>query len=63
MYQRSTSRGGVLRDRAGIARFLDGLELVEPGLVWVSQWRPGELGDGGADPERIAMLAAVARKP
>jgi hypothetical protein len=63
VYQRSTSRGGALRDRPGIARFLDGLDLVEPGLVWVSQWSPGELADGGADPQRIAMLAAVARKP
>jgi hypothetical protein len=63
VYRRSTSRGGALRDRAGIARFLTGLALVEPGLVWVSQWRGGDLGDGGADPERISMLAAVARKP
>lgn len=63
VYQRSTSRGGALRDRAGIARFLAGLDLVEPGLVWVSQWRGGELVDAGADPQRIAMLAAVARKP
>ena len=63
VYRRSTARGGALRDRAGIARFLAGLEPVEPGLVWVSQWRPGSLADAGPQPERIAMLAAVARKP
>jgi hypothetical protein len=63
VYQRSTSRGGGLRDRAAIERFFDGLELVEPGLVWISEWRAGEAADAGPDPERIALLAGVARKP
>ena len=31
----------TLRDRAQVARFFDGLELVEPGLVRVPEWRPG----------------------
>ncbi len=30
----------TLRDRAGVARLFDGFELVEPGVVRVSQWRP-----------------------
>jgi S-adenosyl methyltransferase len=30
----------TLRDRAQVARFFDGLELVEPGLVRVPEWRP-----------------------
>ncbi len=63
VYQRSSARGGGLRDRAAIERFFDGLELVEPGLVWMSQWRPGELADVGPNPEWIAGLAGVARKP
>jgi hypothetical protein len=63
VYQRSSSRGGGLRDRAAIERFFDGLELVEPGLVWMSQWRGGELADAGPHPEWIAGLAGVARKP
>jgi hypothetical protein len=29
-----------MRDRAQVTRFFDGLELVEPGLVRVQQWRP-----------------------
>jgi len=29
-----------LRDRADVARFFDGLELVEPGVVPLPQWRP-----------------------
>ena len=30
----------TLRDRAGVARLFAGLELVDPGLVRVPQWRP-----------------------
>ena len=30
----------TLRDRAGVARLLAGLELVEPGVVRVPEWRP-----------------------
>jgi hypothetical protein len=31
----------TLRGRAEVTRFFDGLELLEPGVVRVSQWRPG----------------------
>jgi hypothetical protein len=30
----------VMRSRDNIARFFDGLELVEPGVVYLSQWQP-----------------------
>jgi len=30
----------TLRRRDDVARFFEGLELVEPGLVQVHQWRP-----------------------
>jgi SAM-dependent methyltransferase len=30
----------TMRDRAQVAQFFDGLELIEPGLVRVQQWRP-----------------------
>jgi S-adenosyl methyltransferase len=30
----------TMRDRAQVGRFFDGLELVEPGLVRVPEWRP-----------------------
>jgi len=30
----------VLRDRAEVTSFFDGLELVEPGVVQLSKWRP-----------------------
>jgi SAM-dependent methyltransferase len=64
VYQ-STSTPGGLRTRAQIATFFDGFELVDPGLVWVSQWRPEPEGpeDFGARPELSGILAAVGRKP
>ena len=35
-------------------RIVDGLDLVEPGLVWQPEWRPdpAEQGDFDAEPER-----------
>jgi hypothetical protein len=32
----------VLRDRAQVTRFFDGLEILEPGVVPVDRWRPPE---------------------
>jgi hypothetical protein len=50
-----------LRDRAEVTSWLAGLELVEPGLVEVHQWRPAP---GDPDyPEGMPLLGAVARKP
>jgi|SRR5437868_1741906 len=43
-----------------IARYLDGLEVVEPGVVPVTQWRP-EPSPWGEVPE-VACVGGVARK-
>jgi len=43
-----------------VTRFFDGLELLEPGVVSCSRWRP-EDGDG-TEPEEVAMFGGVARK-
>jgi S-adenosyl methyltransferase len=50
-----------LRSADQIARYFDGLELTEPGLVRSTQWRPktGQ-ADRGLD---LPTLAGVARKP
>jgi SAM-dependent methyltransferase len=32
----------VPRSRADILRFFDGFELLEPGLAWMSDWRPDD---------------------
>ncbi len=50
-----------LRDRAEVAGWFTGLELVEPGLVEAHQWRPAP---GDRDyPDGMPLLGAVARKP
>ena len=48
------------RNRTEVTRFFDGLDLVEPGLVPVQQWRPGSEMEARA---RSAMWGGVARKP
>jgi hypothetical protein len=50
------------RTRSDVERLFAGFELVEPGLVWVSQWRPDSPEDVGERPERNGMYAGVGRK-
>jgi ubiquinone/menaquinone biosynthesis C-methylase UbiE len=50
----------VLRSVDEITRFFDGLELVEPGVVPVTQWRPDS---GSPIPEVVAEHGGLARKP
>ncbi|WP_433498714.1 SAM-dependent methyltransferase [Sphaerimonospora sp. CA-214678] len=49
------------RGREQVGRFFDGLELVEPGLVTMSRWRPEDTPFG--EPPEVAGFAALARKP
>jgi SAM-dependent methyltransferase len=52
------------RNREQVAEFFDGLELVEPGVVWTPQWHPEDQSGPGYDyPERSATFAAVGRVP
>jgi hypothetical protein len=54
----------VARSREQITRFFDGLELVEPGLVTTSRWRPEPKPPGEPeDAEEVSQYAGVARKP
>jgi S-adenosyl methyltransferase len=50
-----------LRSREQVAEFLAGLQLVEPGLVTVPEWRPAP--DEEVLAEVIPLYAVVARKP
>jgi S-adenosyl methyltransferase len=54
---------GQIRRRDEIKRFFDGWQLVEPGLVFVSEWRPDEPVTLPLDVGSLLMLAGVARKP
>ncbi|HVB42736.1 MAG TPA: SAM-dependent methyltransferase [Streptosporangiaceae bacterium] len=45
---------GTVRDHAAVVRFFDGLELIEPGVVQLSKWRP----ESPADAELTAVAWA-----
>lgn len=51
----------TLRSRAEVARFFDGLELLEPGLVQVHRWLPGSAAPDMGD--QVAGYAGLAKKP
>ncbi|HZD70017.1 MAG TPA: SAM-dependent methyltransferase [Actinomycetes bacterium] len=59
-YKRSGAVAYTLRSPERIARFFDGLELVEPGVVPVSQWRPDSSGELAP---LVHAYGGVARKP
>jgi S-adenosyl methyltransferase len=59
--QRSLGRGQV-RSREEITAFFDGLALVQPGVVFLPEWRPDSVLNDAA-PGGTLMLCGVARKP
>jgi SAM-dependent methyltransferase len=62
VYNRSVSTDLHIRSRAEILRFFDGFELVEPGLVFIPEWRPGSPADVPPDPASFGNLVGVGRK-
>ena len=50
----------TFRDNAAVAKFFDGLELVDPGMVQASKWRPISESEAASP---AALWAGVARKP
>jgi S-adenosyl methyltransferase len=50
----------VGRPREVVARFFDGLDLVEPGVVKVTEWRPGSAVEAAGP---TSLWGGVARKP
>lgn len=50
----------TLRSKDEVARFFDGLELVEPGIVQVQSWRPDSELESTL---HTAVWAGIARKP
>jgi S-adenosyl methyltransferase len=47
------------RSRAAVTRFFDGLEILEPGVVQLPEWRPDP---GTSNPGPLPMWCGVARK-
>jgi O-methyltransferase involved in polyketide biosynthesis len=50
-----------VRSLAGIEGFFDGFDLIEPGVVWINEWRP----DPGIPPagQPRSLRGGVGRKP
>jgi hypothetical protein len=61
-FYRQTRTPVVVRTREEMAQFFDGFELVDPGLVYVQQWRPEWLGEVEDNPERMGLYVGVGRK-
>jgi hypothetical protein len=51
-----------IRTRDEIAALFDGFTLVEPGLVWIPEWRPDSAADVPENPERFWALVGVGRR-
>ena len=52
----------TLRSPEQIARFFDGLDLLEPGVVPCSQWRP-DISPQTGQPPPVDEFCGIARKP
>ena len=52
-----------LRSHAELERFFAGLDLVEPGVVQIAQWRPKEIDPGPVGDGVAPFYGGVGRKP
>jgi len=59
VYNSSVSTQAHIRSRAQILRLFDGFGLVDPGLVFMPQWRPDSPADLPDDPSQFWGLAGV----
>jgi hypothetical protein len=66
LYQTQTNISGPhrsnLRNKSEVEVYFDGLELVEPGFTYITEWRPDEGADASGTPQIWAM-GGVARRP
>jgi hypothetical protein len=65
-YRERTATPAVPRSRTEVKRFFEGLELLDPGVVWVPEWRRPDHDDPdplAGDPARSSIFAGVGRKP
>jgi O-methyltransferase involved in polyketide biosynthesis len=56
----SVAEKATMRDRAGVTRLFDGLELADPGVVRVADWRPDSDLEAASP---TGLWGGVARKP
>jgi trans-aconitate methyltransferase len=62
LYRQRTSTPMTMRSREEINAFFAGFDLVDPGLVFMPQWRPVSPSDIDDNPERFTALVGVGRK-
>lgn len=58
VYSRRTATNLRMRTRAQLAEFFEGLEMVDPGIAWVWDWRPAP-DDPAADIDRAEYDTAT----
>jgi SAM-dependent methyltransferase len=63
LYNESGAVPYRLRSAQQIADFFEGLELVEPGVVSCSRWRPDPVAIGRDLPPEMDQVAGIGRKP
>jgi hypothetical protein len=61
VYMNKVRARGAVRSRQEILRFFDGFTMVDPGLVYLPQWRPDPADSPSADPADIWLLAGVGK--
>lgn len=61
VYKDSTNQV-VTRTKEHVNRLFTGFELVEPGIVWTSEWHPETPDQVGDHPEQSAVYAGVGRR-
>ncbi|HKT01261.1 MAG TPA: SAM-dependent methyltransferase [Rugosimonospora sp.] len=66
LYQDTTETTGPrranLRTKAEVEPYFDGMEMVDPGLVYITEWRP-DPDDPWPGPQPLWSLGGVGRKP
>lgn len=62
LYRQRTTTPMTFRSRDEIGALFEGFELVEPGLVFMPQWRPVSPAEVGDNPERFTALVGVGSK-
>ena len=63
VYRRRTATPGTVRTRAEVERLFTGLDLLDPGVVWARDWRPGAVVDRVESASPGGVWAGVGRKP
>ena len=60
VFQQASAQPQV-RSLPDIQRFFDGFDMIDPGVVWINEWRP----DPGVPPagQPRSLLGGVGRKP